>query len=150
MENQLPAIVFGTFLIAVGAAMLVYQLRSRETKAEDFKLDPLDRRYFEARNRRRIQVAGLILIIGVMIPVGDSLIPWEQATTTFAIYWMLVLALSFWTMLLALGDMLATRMHTRVSLDRLRAQQRDLETSAEKLRRQREGDSGANKGQVFE
>lgn len=150
MENQLPAIIFGAFLIAAGAAMLVYQLRNRETRAEDFKLDPHDRRYFEVRNRRRIQVAGLILIIGVMIPVGDSLIPWQRAATTFAIYWMLVLALSFWTILLAFGDMLATRMHTRVSIDRLRAQQRDLEAAAAQLRRKSDAESGPPKGQVFE
>ncbi|MEZ5944038.1 MAG: hypothetical protein R3C18_21820 [Planctomycetaceae bacterium] len=141
MDNRIPALVFGVFLMVTGSVMLWYQLRSRRASAEDFKLDPRDRRFLDTRNRRRIQVAGLIILIGVMFPVGDSLIPWKDAPTTFAIYWLIVLALGFWTMLLAVGDMLATRMHTNVSLDRLKSQQKDLEDAVSKIREQRKASS---------
>ena len=136
MDNRIPALVFGAFLIVTGSLMLWYQLRSRRASAEDFKLNPRDRRFLDTRGRRRTQVAGLIILIGVMFPVGDSLIPWKDAPTTFAIYWLIVLALSFWTMLLAIGDMLATRMHTKVSLDRLKSQQKDLEDAVSKMRQE--------------
>lgn len=145
MGNQLPALIFGALLIVTGGAALLHQLRAGQQHVDDFKLDPADRRHLYLRNRRRTQVAGLILLIGVMIPVGDSLIPFQKAPTTFAIYWIIVLGLAFWIILLGLVDMLSTRVHSQVSLDRLRAQQRDLEEAANALRRRKEQEQVARK-----
>jgi cell division protein FtsB len=70
----------------------------------------------------------------VLLPLGDAVISWRQHPGWFAVYWMVVLGLAAWVMALALGDLLATRAHSRAALARLRQQQRELEREAAQLR----------------
>jgi hypothetical protein len=150
MNDRLPALIFGGALILVGSGLLWYQWRAGQPDRTDLNLDPFDRRYLATRHRRRLQVAGLILLIGIMIPLGDA-IPWQQAAATFAIYWLIVLALGFWTMLLAIGDMVSTRLHTQVSLKRLHSRQQDLEETARRLHSAREQEQRSRQSeQLFE
>lgn len=141
MDNPIPAVVFGAFLLLVGGGLLAAEVwagRRRRGAA----MERSEQAYYHRRHRRRLQVAGLILLIGVMIPVGDSLIPWEQAATTFAVYWLIVLGLAFWTILLAVGDMLSTKLYADATMNRIHAQRLELEQTAERLRRSnRNGDS---------
>ena len=134
MDDRIPGLIFGVFLILLGSGMLMAQLRARKPHRDDFRLEPHDRRFLDRRSRRRMQVACLILLIGVMIPVGDALIPWKEAPGTFAVYWLIVIGLALWTLLCGVSDMLATRLHSQVSLDRIKAEQRHLEETVQRLR----------------
>lgn len=113
--------------------MLIAQRRARRN-LDDRKLPEHERNYLQNRIRRRTQVAGMILLIGLMIPIGDSLIPWQKAVATFAVYWIIVLLLAFWTIMLAFADIAATRLHSSIELTRLKRQQKDLEQAAQQLR----------------
>lgn len=133
MEQRIPAIVFGGLLLLVGGIMLFVQRRSR---SELLRLDasPEDHRFLARRVRRRTQVAGLIVLIGFMIPIGDSLIPWRQAPGTFGVYWTIVIALAVWTAILAMGDIASTRAHMATELNRLHRHKLELRTIARKLK----------------
>lgn len=98
------------------------------------KYEQVERNYLRKRIRRRTQVAGMILLIGIMIPIGDAFIPWQNALATFAVYWIIVLILAFWTILLAFADIAATKTHSSVELSRLERQKKELEHMAQQIR----------------
>lgn len=137
MENPpagpIPGLLFGGFLIVLSLFMLFVQRRAFHELGEN-EVEGRERDFLLRRIRRRTQVAGMILIIGIMIPVGDTLIPWQKAVATFAIYWIIVIILALWTILLAFADMAATQMHTSVELTKLQHQQENLRRVAEQLR----------------
>ncbi|WP_437224342.1 hypothetical protein SH661x_003588 [Planctomicrobium sp. SH661] len=140
MNNPIPALVFGVLLLLVGAAMLRSQRRGR--RDADNALTGEERKFLSLRVRRRNQVAGMIILIGIMIPVGDSLIPWKNAPGTFAVYWMIVIGLALWTGLLAVGDMAATRAHMARELNRLHRSQLELHRVAQRARKMNQDGSG--------
>ncbi|MCA9080135.1 MAG: hypothetical protein KDA58_06220 [Planctomycetaceae bacterium] len=156
MDDRIPGLLFGLFLICLGAGMLAYQLRAAQPSRDDLRLEPHDRRFLHRRSRRRIQVAGLILLIGIMIPVGDALIPWQESIGTFGVYWLIVIGLALWTMLLGVGDLLATQVHSQVSLERLQAERKHLEETVDRLRQSErgkqttKGESPSGKGPTLE
>lgn len=131
--GPIPGLIFGGCLIALGCSMLWAQKKNFQSLSSS-ETDRREHDFLLKRARRRFQVAGLILIIGIMIPVGDALIPWQKAVATFAIYWIIVIVLALWTILLALADIAATRMHTSIELTRLQNQQQNLERVAQQLR----------------
>lgn len=140
IDDRIPGLVFGLLLIGGGIGMLRAQrLAARKLSAAEASIG--ERRFLTSRIRRRSQVAGMILLIGIMIPVGDSLIPWKRSPATFAIYWMIVIGLAFWTMLLAVADMAATRIHTTAQLNDLRRQQTQLEQAARAIRARQKNES---------
>lgn len=144
MNNPIPALAFGAFLLVVGGAMLAVQ-RKASRNVDDQAENKREHRFLSRRIRRRTQVAGLILLIGLMIPVGDMLIPWEKRPGTFAVYWIVVIGLAVWTIVLAMGDIASTRMHVSMELSQLRRQQRELEEAARRLRQeQQRNGSGEN------
>lgn len=135
MGNPIPGWLVGGFLTILGAAMLRAQQKTRKSISNQ-EYAPQDQLYLRNRIRRRSQVAGLILLIGIMIPVGDSLIPWQRAVATFAIYWIIVLILALWTIVLAFADIAATQLHSTVELHQISREQQRLEQIARHLREQ--------------
>lgn len=133
MDSQIPAILFGALLLIVGITMLIYQRRARAEA--DNSLTNEERRFLRRRIQRRNQVAGMILIIGVMIPVGDSLIDWRHAPGTFAIYWVVVIGLAIWSGLLGIADMAATRAHMARELNRLHRSKLEIHRLAQQARK---------------
>lgn len=132
MNNPIPAIVFGCLLLLTGGGLLFSQ-RHTHGETEDNVADE-ERTFLSRRGRRRTQVAGMILLVGIMIPVGDSLISWKDAPGTFAVYWMIVIGLAFWIGLLAVGDMAATRAYMARELNRLHRAQLELHRVAQRAR----------------
>lgn len=135
MDNPIVAIVFGVLLIGIGVSMLIAQRKASRTIEEESPPDA-ERRFLQRRIRRRTQVAGIILLIGIMIPLGDSVIEWRNAVGTFAIYWIIVIALACWTGLLAIGDIVATRAHMANEMNRLHRHNLDLEKLAREIKEQ--------------
>lgn len=132
MNNPVPAIVFGGFLLLTGVFMLWLQRRARGEL--DNALTNEERSFLRKRIRRRVQIAGMIVLIALMIPVGDSLIPWQNAPGTFAVYWSIVMGLALWTGLLAIGDMAATRAQMARELNRLHRKQLEIHRVAREAR----------------
>jgi len=96
-----------------------------------------------SRSRRRMQVAALLGIVGLMIALGDAgLIPWERHLIAFSCYWAVVVLLTLWMGMLACADLLINRLmasSARGSLARLEEKRNELLAAADRLREHREG-----------
>ncbi len=137
MNDRIPALVFGSLLLVVGLSMLYLQ-RQAWVRTLESGPRPGDLPFLRRRYRRRSQIGGMIVIIGLMIPLGDSLIPWKDAPGTFAVYWMVVLGLAFWTGMLAMGDLVSTQLFMSSELNRLHQQEAQLREAADRLRSRQE------------
>jgi hypothetical protein len=134
-DDWVPAVVMGVGLMLLGGWFMRLHWQAWRRHAVDSTLDDAERSYYHRQFRRRMQASGIILVIGIMVPVGDSLIPWRKQDASVAtLYWLFVLALTCWVLLLAMGDMLSTRTHSRAALSRLHRKQRELHAEAERLR----------------
>ena len=134
-DDWVPSTVMGAGLVLLGGWFLSLHLRTWRKHKQDETLDEADRRFYFRQFRRRMQASGIILVIGVMVPVGDLLIPWGKEDASVAtLYWLFVLALTCWVLLLAMGDLFSTRAHSRAALSRLRSKQRKLQAEADRLR----------------
>jgi hypothetical protein len=141
-DDWLPAAAMGAGLVLLGGWFMTLHLKAWRLHAVDAGLDDRERQFYHRQFRRRMQASGIILVIGLMLPIGDSLIPWRRGDASVAtLYWLFVLALTCWVLLLAMGDLLANRAHSRVSLSRLRSKQRELQAEADRLRSLRNGGS---------
>jgi hypothetical protein len=125
----------GIALVGVGVAMMRSHRRSWNAKKNDSSLDEPERRYLHSRFRRRMQASAILTALGVLIPLGVVVIPWQQFQALFAAFWGGVLLLAVWVILLGIADAVATSAHTRAELGRIRRQQRELEAKVAELRR---------------
>ena len=133
-SEDIPGLLFGGFLVILS----IFMFRAQRKAARQLPEEPVERRFLQSRIRRRSQVAGLLGLVGLMIPIGDSLINWKDAPATFAVYWLIVMGLACWVIILALGDIASTQAHSAVEMNLLKRQQRELESAAERLRNQTE------------
>lgn len=146
-DDWVPATVMGLGLALLGGWFMKLHLQSWRRHSADPSLEDPEREFYRRQFRRRMQASGIILVIGIMLPVGDSLIPWrKQDASVAALYWLLVLALTCWVLLLAMGDLLATRAQSRASLSRLQRKQRELQAEADRLRAAARSKSGGESG----
>ena len=127
---------FGGALIVGGILMLRSHKRVWEQQQADPELDEEDRSFLGRRYRRRMQASGLLTLIGLMLPLGDLVRVFAGAPGWFAAYWIVVLLLVMWLVMLAIGDLASTKVHTTIALNRIRAEQRKLEREAAALRAQ--------------
>jgi hypothetical protein len=129
-------ILLGASLIRWHRAVWGHHRSQQETLARETGGDR-ELRHYRLQFRRRIQVSALLILLGVMIPIGDWLMVQRQNAMVITIFWLVVLTLALWIMLLAAIDWLSTRMYvraTRATLAGLARKQRELEAEAERLR----------------
>lgn len=137
MDDRIPALIFGLCLVIGGSLALVWHVRSWRRQQQEGDGGSPERDYYRRQFTRRIQASGLIVVIGILLPVGDSLIPWKQYPGAFAAYWVTVLGLALWVMWLGCRDLLSTRVHARDALSKLqslRQKQRELEQEIARIR----------------
>lgn len=142
MHDAAISISVGVVLVALGVWLLRWHVRTWRGQREDDTLSERERRHYRGQFRRRMQISGMLVLIGVLIPVGDLLIPWQKFPRVFALYWGVVLLILAWIMLLAALDWLSSRMNARAAraaLFSLQRKQRELEEEAARLRRNSNG-----------
>jgi hypothetical protein len=136
--NDIKAsLAFGSVLVLVASWLIRWHCRAWKEHSLDEANDDRARLHYRRQFRRRIQVAALVLLLGVMIPLGDWLMVQRKHPQWIAIFWLCVLVLAMWIMMLAAFDWLSTRMHvraTRAALGTLVRKQRELEAEVERLR----------------
>lgn len=127
--------------------------RAWQKQQSDSELNEADQKFLRRRFRRRMQASGLLVLIGIILPLGDFILSEAMGDAGrmpklagFAAYVILVLLLAVWVVLLAVGDMASTKVHTTVSLNRIRAEQRKLEREAADLRSQIANDRRSSNG----
>ena len=126
MDNSSVAVIAGGAVMLVAAAMICSHVRAWRRERDDPQLDDDERAFLARRFRRRMQTSGLLLAIGILIPVGDQLLQLEHQPALFTLYWLAILLATMWIALLAVGDMVSTRVHRRASRARLRRRRRDV------------------------
>jgi len=125
----------GLSLCAFGLLLIRSHRRSWKSQQEELELDEADREHFRKRFYRRMQASGMMVLIGVLMIVGLLFITKEHKLL-FGFYWMGVLVLTFWLIVLALGDAVSIAIYSRSAQSRLNEQRRILEAELERLRAQ--------------
>ena len=74
-QDTLPALIVGGVLVALGALFMWSHIRSWRRTQHDPELEDRDERHYRVQFRRRMQTSGMIVLISVLIPLGDALIP---------------------------------------------------------------------------
>jgi hypothetical protein len=89
--------------------MLSVQWRQWQQVDADTNMRPARKNHLRCRYRRRMQVSTMLGCIGIAF-LGGELFPPEEGLVP-AIYWICVALLVLWMALLAVADMVATRMY---------------------------------------
>jgi hypothetical protein len=140
--NDIKAsLVFGTGLVVLGFWLIRWHRQAWGAHRDDAANDDRVKRHYRLQFRRRIQVAILLILVGILLPIGDWLtvqvIAQRKNAQWLAAFWIALLVLVLWLGVLAVFDWLSTRMHvraTRAALGSLARQQRELEAEVERLR----------------
>jgi len=99
-------------LVLVGAALWLIRVHWQHWQEVDAQpgLSDRDRNHLRRRHRRRFQTSTMLGLVGVAILLG-RLFPPEDGHLIPLLYWLGVALLVCWVALLALADMLSTRLH---------------------------------------
>jgi hypothetical protein len=128
VNNPWPALVVAVVLLAIGLSTMASHARSWRRQQSDPALEDRDRVYLQRRYRRRTQMSAILAILGVLIGLGDVLLPFQKRhPVPVSLYWIGVLLLTGWLILLALADLSSTIAYGRVELARVRQKRRELE-----------------------
>ena len=139
MNDWLPMTLAGTILVIMGGLMIRSHLRTWWRHRDNSSLGEREMQYCFAQYRRRLQTSAIIVLLGVLLFVGDvalsRVLPEEYFVEVFGIYWIVVLCLTLWIVVLALGDITAIRIHSKTVLNRHLRKQRELEEQLSELKK---------------
>lgn len=141
LRDILPELVFGGLVIAVAVGLAWHQWRSWRRHRGELAGDPAAERQLWRQLRRRLQVSVLLAVIGVMLPIGVWQPLFQKRLLLFLAYWLVVFLTICWVVLLALGDLLATAVHSQFAGRQLQRERRQLEDELERYRQEHEGGS---------
>ncbi len=133
--SPFAAPAFGFALVVLGLAFLRRHRRSWHDLKSDPAVAPGERNYYYRQYRRRVLTSGLLVLLGVLIPVGDQLFDRRFPVMTGTLYWVGVMSLVLFVLLLGVVDFFATGMHTKDALLRVRGEKAALERQVEEVRR---------------
>lgn len=138
-ENDwIPMTIAGVCLCVLGFWLMRLHVRTWGTHASDESLDEREQKHYRSQYRRRMQTSGIIALLGVMVFVGDVVLPrvlsGDDFTRVFGFYWLGVLLLTLWVVVLACGDIASIRVHSQTSLAHNRRKQRALEEQLEEMK----------------
>jgi hypothetical protein len=126
-NNPWPALIVAVVLLVTGICLMMSHVRGWRRQQADPRLEEKDRAYYGRRYRRRMQTSAILAVLGVLIGLGDVLLPFQQQPRPVTLYWIGVLLLTLWVMLLAFADFWSALAYGRVELARVRQRRRDLE-----------------------
>ncbi len=101
---------------------------------QEFIDEPRDLRHLQSRYRRRVQTSALIMFVGLMIPIADLPLVWQQGPVIATLLWVAIGCVCLWIGLLAFGDLVTTKAHSMAAMARLQAHRDDLMSELDRLR----------------
>ena len=144
MNDLKASLAIGTALVVLGIALFRWHLMSWRKEREDPAIEERDRHHYRLRFRRRAQVSILLILLGILIPLGDAWMMQRKDPAWIALFWIGVLLMALWIMLLGALDWLSNRIHfrsTRAAIAGLAQKRRELEVQVaaelERLKRER-------------
>ena len=140
--TTLPALIFGLVLVFAAIAMGIFVWRSRRLLEPMLENDDEARRHADRQFRRRMQVASMLAMVGILIPLGDQLDKVFLKRPLLFLVWVgCVFVLVLWMVLMALGDWLSTMAYSSIAKARLRFERRELEAEIRRYRAAKNGHS---------
>jgi hypothetical protein len=128
VNNPWPALAVAVALVAIGITLMSFHVRSWRRQQSDPTLEEYDLDYYRRRYRRRMRIAAMLAILGVLIGLGDALVPFQkQHPIPITLYVIGLLLLTGWVMLLGFADFWSTAARGRAELTRVREKRRELE-----------------------
>lgn len=138
--NTLPALIFGSMLIAIAAFMALMNRRSRNSLRQVTEHDDPARLLTRGQYRRRMQVCAMLALVGLLIPFGDQMEALFRRRPGLFLVWLgVVMVLVMWIVLMALGDWLLTAAFSATAKAQLRQERRKLEQEIENYRASKNG-----------
>ncbi len=134
MENWIYSAIGGGVLLVSGLCMMRAHHRRWQERQTDPELSDNDRWHFRHQYRRRMQASGMFVVLGLLIPLVDFDPLFRRHPLLWTALVIVILALTLWLAVLAVGDLLSTSAHSRVALGRIREQQRQLERQVSEIR----------------
>ena len=123
--DLLIPLAFGGAVLAVAIGMYRMEVH-REPLISSAESDS-DVKHLRGMIRRRKQVAFLIGILGLLLMLSNSWIPWTRVPQLTTVYLFVLLILVVWILLLTIGDFTANRVHLALRLGQIHQRQREME-----------------------
>lgn len=117
---------FGSLVAAFGIGLITFHVRAHQQYRRRTDLTDVDRRFFERQYVRRLQTSALTVCLGGLIGLCGYIKAFEDSPTFATVYVVGLLLLTFWLVLLAATDAMASRVH-------LKRSKRSTDTSAKTL-----------------
>ena len=125
---------FGAVISAVGIILVIVHVRSHRQHRKDSALTDADRKFYDRQYSRRLQTSGLLVTLGALIG-GCGYVKALETSPVFAtIYVIGLLLLTMWLVLLAMSDVLATRIYISQLNRRSHNMQKSLEDALGEVR----------------
>lgn len=137
MNDIIASLVFGSALIVLGGFLIRWHYVAWSAQRHDVTIDDRERRHYRAQFRRRVQIAAMVILVGILLPLLEWLIERKQSRELITIIVIAVLLIAMWIMVLAMIDWLSMRVHNRVTQSAIAAltrKRRELEAEVERLR----------------
>jgi hypothetical protein len=109
-EGIASSILMCGLLLAASAILMRSHRRTWRLHQSDISAEPRELDYRRRRFRRRMQSSAMLGILGLAILAGHFIRP-PLPVLAVLIYWACVILLVFWLMLLAMADIISTRLH---------------------------------------
>lgn len=121
----------------VGAALWLLRVHWQHWQEvdADTSLTPRERDHLRRRHRRRMQTSTMLGFVGIAILAG-RLFPLDEPTLAAVLYWLGVVLLVCWMALLALADILATRVHYGAMRRKVDSERDKLEAQLQRIQKE--------------
>ena len=149
MATDYMFIGVGALVWFFGVAMVAWHVRQRHRVLHNAAISPSDLKFHEQQYRRRMQTSALTFTLGALISLCDYLPQFRPSSAFAATYVVVLLLLSMWLVLLALGDALASRIHMSQSLRRNRQNRQSLQQAIDELRQKQEDERTRDPDELY-
>jgi hypothetical protein len=143
LSSILSVAVTTTCLFVVAVAMMLWHVRAWRAHQQQ-ELDAEEADYRRRQFRRRMQTSAMLAILAVAILVGYIVTMWLRSPTFTLVFWIMIVLALFWTSLLAIVDMWATKHHFRRMRDHCLIEQAKLRAELNRMQAFRGNGKGKN------
>jgi len=134
MELWSSILVATSLLVVAGAFIRSHHRAWRTLLLQRRQLEPSEFDFRRRQLRRRSQMSVMLGLVGIGMLIGRLLIVWPAPPLVVVVFWLGVMGLVVWVALLAVADIVSTRLHFSrlrqiymVEQARLQAQLRRIE-----------------------
>jgi MFS family permease len=132
-SSIVSVVLVAVVLLLTAGAMMVSHVRAWRAFFRDEALDAEEFDYRRRQYRRRMQTSAMLGILGAAILIGYLLTIWLRSPAFTVIFWIGVILLLFWTCLLALVDIWATKHHFNRQHDHCLVEQAKLRAEIQRM-----------------